>query len=89
MLTELSNGEIEMWTVGNLETPYPQTWLQSTAHDTFPEGPVFVLLYGEETALDLPYVSADGSDAVYRDGNGFVILAYDSVEPLVRALEGA
>ena len=48
-----------------------------------------MLLYGEETALDLPYFSADGSDAVYRDGNGFVILVYDSVEPLVRALEGA
>lgn len=89
VLTELSNGEIEMWTVGNLETPYPQTWLQSTAHDAFPEGPVFVLLYGGETALDLPYASADGSDVVYRDGNGFVILAYDSVEPLIRALEGA
>ncbi|MDO4284079.1 MAG: hypothetical protein Q4C60_01975 [Eubacteriales bacterium] len=84
VLTELSNGQIEMWTAADLSTLQTTQWLQSTSHDVPPQnGPVFILALAGELS-QLPYYS--DSAIVYRDDYGYTILAYDSAETVLHLI---
>ena len=37
IITALSNGQIEMWTVGDVDEPHIYEWLQVKSHNTYPE----------------------------------------------------
>ena len=82
MLTELTDGEVEVWVVTDVAslTIYPV--LQSTSHDTAPEGKVFVLFQYDDS---MPYYSYD--NLLYIDENGWVILGYDSADQLYEIME--
>ena len=93
VLTELSSGQIECWTVKNLRTMNFYAWLQKTEHGTQPpQGRVFVLIgpvNGIPELSELPYVAEDGSNIAYRDDAGFTILSFDSAGEIYAALDEA
>lgn len=90
VLTELSSGQIECWTVSSVQNMSIYPWLQKTSHvDQAPQGRVFVLIGPDDKIADLaslPY-AADGSSIVYRDDAGFTILSFDSAGEIYAALE--
>lgn len=83
-LTELTDGEVEVWVVTSVGTLNIYQWLQSTSHDTAPEGKVFVLLQYDE---GVAYYSEE--NLLYTDENGWVVLGYDSAEQLYELMEQA
>ena len=85
IVTELTNGKIEMWTMKDSALAddwkelkiYP--WLQKKSHLTEkPEGRVFVLLTEEEYETDPSFVD---NNVVYQS-EGIVILDYESADQL-------
>lgn len=93
VLTELSNGEIECWTVATVQNMSVYPWLQKTSHvETPPAGQVFVLIGPDDKVTDLsalPYVAEDGSNIAYQDDAGFTILTFDSAGEIYAALDEA
>ena len=93
VLTELSSGEIECWTVATVQNMSIYPWLQKTSHTAQPpQGQVFVLIGPDDKVADLstlPYVAEDGSNIAYRDDAGFTILIFDSADEIYTALDEA
>lgn len=87
VLTELSNGELEIWTVDDMSRMNLHEWLQDMAHTEEPEGGVFLLIDPTVTRDDLPYT--DRVRVVYEDDCGFQILAASDAAPLVEAARAA
>lgn len=88
LLTELSNGEIEMWiladdsseNVENLEYIYP--WLQEERHVyTKPEGTVFVLL-PQWRARMYTIAQKMGSDHIIYESEKYIIWGYENYAEL-------
>ena len=96
VLTEWSDGQIEMWVTNNFNTLEPYEWLQKTSHVQPPEGPVFLLTTMEELqSMNLTQLYW-WSDVVYEDGEEiadrnkhYVVMAYDSAAELQTAVAGA
>ena len=82
VLTELSDGKIEMWTVNEMNELDTNQWLQETSHDTqMPDGEFFIITTPDEYTQNaetwkLPALT---DYLVYGDDNYFVF-AFDSVE---------
>lgn len=82
VLTELSDGKIEMWTVNEMNELDTNQWLQETSHDTqMPDGEFFIITTPDEYTQNaetwkLPTLT---DYLVYGDDNYFVF-AFDSVE---------
>ncbi len=85
IVTELSDGQIEMWTTEDVHDLTVRPWLQKRSHlDTPPTGKCFVLV---PTASfnnweEKPFAIYDDTIAYY-DENGFTILVYDSPTEIV------
>ena len=77
IVTELTDGKIEMWTVEKYEDMQPYAWLQEKDHLTFPEGKVFVLIPCA-TAYGDPYRSEVLKEKeIYNDGE-YIVYGFDS-----------
>lgn len=96
VLTEWSDGQIEMWVTGNFNTLEPYRWLQKTSHEAPPEGPVFLLTTMEElNSMDLSQLYW-WSNVVYEDGEEiadrnkrYVVMEYNNYDDLKAAIAGA
>lgn len=85
VLTEWSNGEIEMWVVDDFKELNIRQWLQSTSHAQPPEGEVFLLsTLGELEQMGLDSILNSPSVAFIEEGtwDPYVVLAYQSVEEM-------
>lgn len=71
VLTELTDGAIEMWQVEDLASLKMRPWLQKTGHASPPEGRVFVLAGPGEIDQSLPW--AGQAEVVYSDEAGYVV----------------
>lgn len=96
VLTEWSDGEIEMWVCKDFNTLAPYQWLQKTSHAQPPEGPVFLLTTSEELKrMNLSRLYW-WSNVVYEDGEEqtdrnkrYIVMAYDSADAMMNAIRGA
>lgn len=96
VLTDWSNGEIEMWVCKDFNTLAPYQWLQKTSHTQPPEGPVFLLTTSEELQkMNLSRLYW-WSNVVYEDGEEqtdrnkrYLVMAYDSADAMMNAIRGA
>lgn len=89
IVTELSNGQIEMWKLynhrkrsGDWTDLRADNWLQDRRHLTHdPEGKVFLLLTDAQARMDTHHLYADKNHLVY-DKRGMKVYAYDSAAQL-------
>ena len=75
VITELSNGDIEMRTVDNLDTLNIYEWLQETDHkDTQPTGKVFIICSKDEynSGINDWKIKALTDNLVYQDETYYV-----------------
>ena len=82
VITELSDGKIEMWTVSDMNELSTYQWLQETSHDTEkPDGKFFIIVTPDEYTQNAETwkLSTLTDYLVYGDDNYFVF-AFDSVE---------
>lgn len=80
IVTELTDGKIEMWTVEDYDAMQPYEWLQEKSHLTFPEGKVFLLVPSIAVNPD-DYRSILLKDKViYNDGTYIVYGLNDYME---------
>lgn len=86
ILTELSNGRIEMWTMKDDNRHLtPRVWLQSASHLTLPSGKVFLLLdAGSPDTMNLP--DSLESYTIYSDEN-FVMYGFDDISQYFELLD--
>ena len=75
VVTELSDGAIEMWQVEDLASLTPRPWLQKTSHAALPEGSVFVLAAPGEINVSLPWAAR--ARVVWSDEAGWVVFELD------------
>ena len=84
IITALSNGQIEMWTVGDVDEPHIYEWLQVKSHNTYPEkGKIFIIrpmsdLTGQDPVIN-EYLVGTVDHLAYQDDNYF-IYSFDSAE---------
>ena len=90
IVTALSDGKVEMWTVAPSWMPewseltlYP--WLQEKDHlENIPEEKIFLLLTSFEDGADLPF--SQGDREVYRC-NDYTVYEYENAEKMYRTLK--
>lgn len=87
VLTELSDGQLEIWTVDDMTRMNLHEWLQSCEHQNPPQGEVFLLIDPTVARENLAY--GKSVHVVYEDDYGFMILAAPEAEPLVKASQAA
>ena len=75
VITELTDGAIEMWQVEDLASLAMRPWLQKTSHASPPEGRTFVLARPGEIDQSLPW--AGQAAVVYSDEAGWVVFELD------------
>lgn len=96
VLTEWSNGKIEMWVCASFSTMEATQWLQKASHKEPPKGEIFLLTTIEELERkDLSNLYW-WSNVVYEDkeehvGNEehYLIMVYDSYDDMMNAIGGA
>ena len=71
VVTELTDGAIEMWQVEDLASLKMRPWLQKTSHAAPPEGRVFVLAAPGEIDQSLPW--SGQARVVWSDEAGWVV----------------
>lgn len=71
VLTELTDGAIEVWQVEDIASLAMRPWLQKTSHAQPPEGRAFVLAKPGEITESLPW--AGRAEVVYSDEAGWVV----------------
>ena len=71
VITELTDGAIEMWQTEDLASLQMRPWLQKTSHAAPPEGRVFVLAAPGEINQSLPW--AGQAQVVWSDEMGWVV----------------
>ena len=84
IITPLSNGQIEMWTVDDVDAPGINEWLQVKSHDELPkEGKIFVIRPMSDLTDQDPtvnqYLIGTKDHLVYQDDNYF-IYGYENTE---------
>lgn len=87
VMTELSDGTLEMWDVTDLSRMDLHGWLQTKSHINPPEGEVFLIADPSVRVDELPY--RDLVDVVYEDDHGFHILTAPEAQPLIDAVAQA
>lgn len=95
VMTEWSNGQIEMWVSNDFNTLEPYEWLQKTSHAELPDDRIFLLTTMEE----LHYMNLSElywwSNVVYEDGEDvdrdvrYVVMEYKSGADMKAAIAGA
>ena len=86
--TEWTNGQLDMRVVDGytLDVTEVHQWLEHLDHDQPPEGKVFLLVSAEEL-WGSHKESLRNQNNVYWDENDYLIMAYDSYEELVAAVQ--
>lgn len=87
VLTELSNGSLELWTVDDMTRMNLHEWLQDMGHNELPQGEVFLVIDPTVARDNLPYL--DETQIVYEDDCGFMILSAPDAASLVEAAQAA
>lgn len=80
VLTALSNGKLEMWTVWNLNDRSIQAWLQKKDHLNPPTAKkVFAVVgpYDEVDFLNMQYEDLGKAEIIFTDDFGFTIIGYE------------
>ena len=72
IVTEITNGKIEMWTIENYDNFVPYEWLQEKSHMDFPEGKVFVLIPAPSVNPDDYRAQVLKDKIIYNDGEYIV-----------------
>ena len=96
VLTEWSDGQIEVWVPYNFNTMQPYEWLQKTSHANPPEGQIFLLTTMDELgSMNLSQLYW-WSTVVYEDGDEqenrahrYVVMVYKNYEDMMAAIRGA
>lgn len=97
VLTEWSDGQLEMWITNDLTTMEPFEWLQKSSHEQPPEGPVFLLTTRDELGQMEMSELYWWSTVVYEDGDEevpdytkrYVVMVYKNYEDMMAAVQGA
>lgn len=77
VVTELTDGKIEMWTVEDYEKLEPYKWLQVKSHVNLPEGKVFVLMPCNEADLYRSRLEKLKNRVIYQDGE-YIVYGFDN-----------
>ena len=96
VLTEWSDGQIEVWVPYDFNTMQPYEWLQKTSHANPPEGQIFLLTTMDELgSMNLSQLYW-WSTVVYEDGDEqenrahrYVVMVYKNYEDMMAAIHGA
>ena len=92
VMTEWSNGQLDMWVVGDFNTMEPDRWLQKISHEQKPEGEVFLLT----SRWELERMSLSSlywwSTVVYEEGErsgDYLVMVYKDYDDMMNAIHGA
>lgn len=97
VLTEWSNGQIEMWVVKDFNNMEINQWLQKSSHQQPPEGQMFLLTTQEELekmGLSQLYwwsnvvYEEDDSQALSQAGH-YLVMTYKNYDDMMNAIHGA
>ncbi len=87
IMTELSDGRIEMWTVEKGDNHLtPSTWLQSTSHETLPSGKIFLLFDQNEDLPQTHLPDTIETYVVYWDNN-YIVYGFDDISQYFELLD--
>ncbi|MCR4902110.1 MAG: hypothetical protein K6A23_04570 [Butyrivibrio sp.] len=87
VLTQLSNGEIEMWTVTDLISVTPYEWLQLLSHiDNLPEGPVFLIVAKNDVTNEVIPGDALSPNLAYGD-DYFYIYTFNDISEYIAIVQ--
>ena len=90
VLTEWSSGQLDVRVVDgyHLDVTEPHSWLEKHSHQTPPKGKVFLLVTASELwGAHKESIRSDYN--VYWDENDYLIMAFDSYDEMVTALQNA
>lgn len=90
VLTEWSSGQLDVRVVDgyHLDVTEPHSWLEKHSHQTSPKGKVFLLTTASELwGAHKESIRSDYN--VYWDENDYLIMAFDSYDEMVTALQNA
>lgn len=90
VLTEWSSGQLDVRVVSGdtLDVTEPHSWLEKHSHQTPPKGKVFLLVTASELwGAHKESIRSDYN--VYWDENDYMIMAFDSYDEMVTALQNA
>lgn len=83
IVTEHTNGEIEMWTVYEVDYLTPQLWLQEKSHAVeYPEGEVFIIMPADKIVW---YEDQAGGNLVFQTDN-FRVIGFEDISDLNAAM---
>ena len=90
IMTEWSNGQLDMRAVNEytLDVTQTNTWLERLDHAAPPEGKVFLALSAQEL-WGAHKESIRNDYNVYWDENDYLVMAFDSYDEMVTALQNA
>lgn len=90
VLTEWSSGQLDVRVVSGdtLDVTEPHSWLEKHSHQTPPKGKVFLLVTASEL-WGAHKESIRNDYNVYWDENDYLIMAFDSYDEMVTALQNA
>ena len=90
VLTEWSSGQLDVRVVDgyHLDVTEPHSWLEKHSHQTPPKGKVFLLVTASEL-WGAHKESIRNDYNVYWDENDYLIMAFDSYDEMVTALQNA
>lgn len=97
VLTEWSDGQIEVWVPTNFNTMEPSRWLQKTSHAQPPEGKIFLLTTMDELGMmgltDLYWwsmvVYEDDEQEITDRTKRYIVMEYSSYDDMMAAIQGA
>ena len=90
VLTEWSSGQLDVRVVSGdtLDVTEPHSWLEKHSHEQPPKGKVFLLVTASELwGAHKESIRSDYN--VYWDENDYMIMAFDSYDEMVTALQNA
>lgn len=93
VITEWSNGNIEMWITEDFHTMAPYNWLQNKAHTSPPDGTVFLLTTDRELETMGLTALLKRSDITYKDLEAqspaglYYVLKYDSYQDMLGTVQ--
>lgn len=85
VVTELTDGRVEMWSVENFGSLQTFGWLQDVSHAKLPEGDVFLILTKDEYRT----LSEDVKPYVTMERDYYCVLEFDSEDDYVSILADA
>ena len=83
VITEHSNGKIEMWTVDSLDSLSVTSWLQKKSHkEEMPHGKLFIIMPASQTVW---YEEPGGGNLIYQS-DSFRIIGFENATELQTAM---